>query len=77
MELLDEITEIPFQVFWKKWNEIRPTKGKYNKAKAQKELFFMKEEDRVKAFEDLCKKIEIVYHYNEPYRFLSYYSMPF
>jgi len=52
-DLLDEITEIPFGIFWQKYIEMKP--GIYSKYKAHKEWFYMREVDRITAFESLAK----------------------
>jgi len=73
--ILDEITEIPFEIFWDKYQEIKP--GIYYKAKAQKEWFYMKEADRITAFECLSKGHPVIGLYNEPYEYLQYFNMPY
>lgn len=71
MELLDEISEIPFEVFWGKYKEKKP--GRYNRLKAQKEWFYMTESQRISAFESLDR----VYLCNEPWEYLSYFRNEF
>ena len=39
MELLDELTEIPFEIFWDKYMDIKP--GIYDRLKTEKEWFYM------------------------------------
>jgi hypothetical protein len=75
IDILDEISEIPFQMFWEKYNEKKP--GIYHRQKAEKEWFFMKEADRVTAFENLCKGHRSMSFFNEPYEYLIHHSMPF
>lgn len=73
--LLDELTEIPFDIFWDKYLEIKM--GYYNKSKAQKEWFYMKNEDRETAFEQLAKGHPAIGMFNEPYEYLEHFNMPF
>lgn len=74
-DILDEITEIPFDIFWDKYLEIKP--GIYSKFKAEKEWFYMKESDRVTAFEQLAKGHPALVMFVEPYEYLQYFQMPF
>ena len=75
IELLDELTEIPFEIFWDKYQELKPNLF-YDRAKAEIQWFRMKERDRVTAFKSLCK-----WHPDlltkEPYLFLEMYDLPF
>ena len=73
--LLDEITQIPFEVFWDKYMEIKP--GIYHKAKAEKEWFYMKEPDRETAFEQLAKGHPAIGLFTEPYEYLKHFNLPF
>lgn len=75
IDLLDEITEIPFEVFWDKWQEFKPTIC--DRMKAEKEWFYMKESDRVNAFTALAKKHLLIDITDEPYQFLQHFQMPF
>ena len=68
IDLLDEITEIPFEVFWENYQEKKP--GNYNRLKAEKEWFFMKESQRFVAFKGLGKVTDLS---NEPWEYLNYF----
>lgn len=72
-DILDELTEIPFEVFWDKWNEVRP--GIYNRDRAEKTWFYMKEPDRIEAFTALSKNHPMIQVCREPYVFLSHFDM--
>ncbi len=72
IELLDELTEIPFEIFWDKYQELKPNLF-YDRAKAEIIWFRMKEEDRVTAFTCLPKG----YDFKEPYLYLEYFHLPF
>lgn len=74
-DLLDEIIGIPFEIFWDKYQELRP--GIYDLLKAQKEWFYMKESDRETAFEQLAKGHPAIGMFNEPYEYLAHFSLPF
>lgn len=75
IELLDEITEIPFEIFWDKWNEVKP--GQYNRNLAEQEWFYMKEIDRVSAFTALCNNHPRIQSCKEPFMFLMAFELPF
>jgi hypothetical protein len=75
LELLDEITEIPFQVFWDKYQEIKP--DWYNRSRAEGVWFSMKESDREIAFEQLAKGHPIIGLVDEPYQYLQHFNLPF
>lgn len=75
IDILDEFTEVPFDVFWNKWQEIKP--GEYNRPQAEKEWFYMKEADRVTAFTALCNNHPAFYSIKEPFMFLAYFELPF
>ena len=75
LELLDEITEIPFQVFWDKYQELRP--GMYNKSRAESCWFYMYEGDRDVAFEQLAKGHPAIGMFDEPYEYLQHFDLPF
>lgn len=74
-DILDEITEIPFEIFWDKYMEVKP--GIYSRDKAEKQWFYMQEQDRVIAFECLAKKHPDIFDFCEPYEYLEYFDMPF
>lgn len=69
IELLDELTEIPFDVFWDKFQEKKP--GNYNLLKAQAVWISMIEDDRIDAFEGLCKDHPIIKACPDPYWYLK------
>lgn len=75
IEILDELTEIPFQIFIDKWIEKKTCF--FNKDKAEKEWFYMAEKDRVLAFEALCKDHPMIMVIREPYQFLEHFNLPF
>jgi hypothetical protein len=75
IDLLDEITEIPFSVFWDKWQELKPSIC--DRMKAEKEWFYMKESDRVNAFTALAKNHPLIQITSEPWQFLQHFQMPF
>lgn len=75
IELLDELTEVPFEVFWDKWNEIKP--GEYNRSLAEQIWFYMKEADRIMAFTALCNNHPLVHSSKEPFMFLMSFELPF
>lgn len=75
IDLLDEITEIPFEVFWDKWQELKPSIC--NRELAEKEWFYMHENDRVTAFTALAKNHPMIQIINEPSDFLAHFSLPF
>ena len=73
IELLDELTEIPFQIFWDKYQELKPNLF-YNWEKAEIQWFRMKERDRIHAFSCIGKGH---YDFYEPYLYLEYFDLPF
>ena len=74
-ELLDEITEIPFTVFKDKWLDVKP--GIYNWDRAEKEWFYMHENDRITAFTALARVHPMIQIIREPYQFLQHFTLPF
>lgn len=72
IEILDELTKIPFEVFWEKYLDHKP--GIYDRLKAEAEWLSMVECNRIMAFEKLCKcyPMEV-----EPYLFLRSMNLPF
>jgi hypothetical protein len=68
-DILDELTEIPFEVFWAKWIELKP--GYYNRRKAEAIWFSMIESDRIDAFECLAHEGLILDICHEPYLYLK------
>lgn len=75
IHLLDEITEIPFTVFWDKWQEVKPSIC--DRMKAEKEWFYMHENDRVMAFTALATNHPLLHIVYEPYQFLQHFNLPF
>jgi hypothetical protein len=75
INMLDELTEVPFEVFWDKWQELKP--GIYNMLLAEQEWFYMREQDRITAFTALCNNHPAVYSIKEPFMFLAYFELPF
>jgi hypothetical protein len=75
IELLDEITQIPFQVFWDKYQEIAP--GTYNRSRAESVWFYMFEGDRETAFEQLAKGHPAIGMFDEMYKYLEHFNIPF
>jgi hypothetical protein len=73
IEILDELTEIPFEIFWDKYQELKPNLF-YNRDKAEIQWFRMKERDRIQAFTCLGKGH---YDFYEPYLYLEYFDLPF
>jgi hypothetical protein len=72
IEALDELSEIPFDVFWDKFNEARP--GDYDKTYTQGIWLKMREANRVLAFEHLCR---FGTHYYWPHHHLDAFDLPF
>lgn len=58
IELLDELTEVPFDVYWDKYQEQNP--GDYSKIKTQMQWFYMYPDDRVDAFTNISKGIFVL-----------------
>jgi len=74
LEILDDLTEIPFDIFWDKYQELKPNLF-YNREKAEVVWFRMKERGRIQAFTCLGKGH--YYDFYEPYRYLEYFDLPF
>jgi len=72
IEALDEITEIPFEVFWAKFMELYP--GIYDQFTTEVYWVKMKEANRILAFEYLCK---FGSDYKEPWKHLHHFDLPF
>jgi hypothetical protein len=72
IEALDEISEIPFEVFWDKFMEARP--GGYDKTYTQGIWLKMREANRVLAFEYLCR---FGTDYKTPVLHLEAFDLPF
>jgi len=72
IEALDEISEIPFEVFWDKFIEARP--GDYDKTYTQGIWLKMREANRVLAFEYLCR---FGTYYYWPHHHLDAFDLPF
>jgi hypothetical protein len=75
IDLLDEITEIPFDVFWNKYQEIK--EGNYNKLKAKAIWFSMQESDRITSFKQLAKNHPAIQMFDSPNEYLEYFNLPF
>jgi len=76
IHILDEISEIPFEVFKDKWMEKKPGLFFYW-TKAEKEWFYMKEADRVRAFTALSRNHISLDFTHRPEEFLRQFSFPF
>ena len=76
IHLLDEISEIPFEVFKDKWEEKKAGLF-FDWNKAQKEWFYMKEIDRVTAFTALSSNHISLEFIHEPSEFLASFNLPF
>lgn len=74
-DILDELTEVPFEVFWDKWQELKP--GIYNRDQAEMNWFYMHENDRIVAFKALANNHPMIQACREPYQFLQHFDMPF
>jgi hypothetical protein len=72
IEALDEVSEIPFDVFWDKFMEARP--GDYHKTYTQGVWLKMREANRVLAFEYLCR---FGTDYKTPFAHLEAFDLPF
>ena len=75
IEILDELTEIPFQIFIDKWIEKKTCI--FNRDKAEKTWFYMNENNRILAFEALSKDHPMLQITREPYQFLEQFDLPF
>jgi hypothetical protein len=71
-DILDELTEIPFEVFWDKFQELKP--GYYNRSRAEYRWFYMREQDRIKAFEELVRNHPIIQVVREPSDYLFHFN---
>ena len=72
IEALDEITEIPFEVFWNKFMDLYP--GIYDQYTAEGYWVKMREPNRVLAFEYLCR---FGSDHKEPWKHLRQFDLPF
>lgn len=72
IEALDEITEIPFIVFWDKFMEFQP--GIYDRYMAEGYWLKMREQNRILAFEFLCR---FGSDFREPWMHLRQFDLPF
>lgn len=72
IDILDDLTEIPFEMFWNKWNELKP--GTFNRERAEMEWFYMMEDDRIEAFQALAKNHPMIQICREPYLFLIHFK---
>ena len=71
IEILNELTEIPFEIFWDKYLSDRP--GIYDRLRAEAQWLKMVECNRIMAFECLCKGHPMQ---GEPYEFLRQFDLP-
>ena len=76
IDLLDELTEIPFEVFKDKWEEKKPGLF-FDWTKAEKEWFYMKEADRVTAFTALARNHISLGFIHRPEEFLMQFNLQF
>ena len=76
IHLLDEISEIPFEVFKDKREEKKPGLFFYCPP-AEKEWFYMKEADRVTAFTALSRNHISLEFIHAPEEFLRQFNLPF
>ena len=74
IDILDELTEIPFYIFWDKYQEIRP--GNYELLKTKAVWFSMMEDNRIMAFECLAKNHPSIQLFDGPCEFLEYFNLP-
>ena len=72
IEALDEITEIPFIVFWDKFMDLQP--GIYDQYTAEGYWLKMREQNRILAFEFLCR---FGSDFREPWMHLRQFDLPF
>jgi len=72
IEALDEVSEIPFEVFWDKFNEQRP--GDYDKTYTKGIWLKMREANRVLAFEYMSR---FGTDYKTPVLHLEAFDLPF
>ena len=76
IDLLDEISEIPFEVFKDKWEEKK--RGIfYDWSTAEMQWFYMKEPDRVMVFKALAMNHPSLISIDMPEEFLRQFTMPF
>lgn len=72
IEALDEITEIPFIVFWDKFMDLEPSI--YDRYTAEGYWLKMREQNRILAFEFLCR---FGSDFREPWMHLRQFDLPF
>ena len=72
IEALDEITEIPFEVFWNKFMDLYP--GIYDQFTTEVYWVKMREANRILAFKYLC---QFGSDYKEPWKHLQHFDLPF
>ena len=72
IEALDEITEIPFEVFWNKFMDLYP--GIYDQFTTEVYWVKMREANRILAFQYLC---QFGSDYKEPWKHLQHFDLPF
>jgi hypothetical protein len=72
IEALDEVSEIPFEVFWDKYMEVNP--GDYDKTYTQGIWLKMREANRILAFGYLSR---FGTDYKTPVSHLEAFDLPF
>ena len=71
IEALDEITEIPFEVFWYKFMDLYP--ATYDRFTTEVYWVKMREANRILAFKYLC---QFGSDYKEPWKHLEHFDIP-
>jgi hypothetical protein len=72
IEALDEISEVPFEVFWDKFMELHP--GTYDRYTAEGYWLKMREDNRLLAFGFLSR---FGSSHNQPWKHLQHFDLPF
>jgi hypothetical protein len=72
IEALDEISEVPFEVFWDKFMEIHP--ATYDRYTAEGYWLKMREDNRLLAFGFLSR---FGSSHNQPWKHLQHFDLPF
>lgn len=71
----DQSIEIKFEVFWSKWNDIKP--GIYDKKLSEQEWYLLSEKQRYTALLGLSMNHPIIESISEPFMYLIYFELPF
>lgn len=74
IDLLNDLTEIHFDLFWDKWQELKPSIC--SRELSEKEWFYMSEPNRIEAFTALARIHPMLQICGEPYQFLQHFSLP-